>query len=432
MYFDDMKIVEFDKYCPYCKNRDTHESEEPCCECLATPVIENSHKPLYFEESLMPVSPIPGSFTSKRKIKNFFYGASYNFLDYKKAKLYFEKEGDLVGGACTALRKGKYIGRNFDWTYDNAAEFLIRVDDKYDVKYSSVGIAGGLSKLTEQFVSDIRNDINDAYAIIPFMLRDGVNENHVFAEMNVVPRWNNSINASNPFIERRESISCLMLVRYILDNFSSARRAVEYIRDYVSVYFSKTLHNMNYEIHYMVADLIDTFCLEFVNGQCKIIDISNNPYITNFHLNNVVFNSDGTVYTPATQDATHNAFITNHVELLGSGLERYNYIVKNYDNIEDVESMWRILDYLNYTHSYLSNSHPGNLWLTEFVDAERNLTVTSSPSDYQQIMSEADLLYLYRNRSTGKTWHTMHSVIYDIENLTMHVKTQEIDRVMEI
>lgn len=52
MYFDDMKIVEFDKYCSYCKNRDTHESEEPCCECLATPVIENSHKPLYFEESL--------------------------------------------------------------------------------------------------------------------------------------------------------------------------------------------------------------------------------------------------------------------------------------------------------------------------------------------------------------------------------------------
>lgn len=44
------KIVEFSEYCYKCKNKDVVETEDPCNECLKTPVNEDSHKPINFEE----------------------------------------------------------------------------------------------------------------------------------------------------------------------------------------------------------------------------------------------------------------------------------------------------------------------------------------------------------------------------------------------
>lgn len=48
------KLVEFEKYCKDCKHLEKEENEEPCWECLTNPVNEDSHKPLYFEESDSP------------------------------------------------------------------------------------------------------------------------------------------------------------------------------------------------------------------------------------------------------------------------------------------------------------------------------------------------------------------------------------------
>ena len=44
------KIVCFFKYCKLCKHRNLNESEDPCHECLQSPVNTYSRKPLYFEE----------------------------------------------------------------------------------------------------------------------------------------------------------------------------------------------------------------------------------------------------------------------------------------------------------------------------------------------------------------------------------------------
>lgn len=45
-----MKFVEFDKYCDKCAHKETNEWEEPCNECLSNIVNENSHKPVNFKE----------------------------------------------------------------------------------------------------------------------------------------------------------------------------------------------------------------------------------------------------------------------------------------------------------------------------------------------------------------------------------------------
>ena len=47
---ENMKIVEFDKYCKTCQHGKKKESEDPCYECLAEPARQYSHKPLKYEE----------------------------------------------------------------------------------------------------------------------------------------------------------------------------------------------------------------------------------------------------------------------------------------------------------------------------------------------------------------------------------------------
>lgn len=55
------KFVSFYVYCKDCKNNNTLETDEPCNDCLSSPVNEDSHKPIHFTETL----------ESKRKKKDF-------------------------------------------------------------------------------------------------------------------------------------------------------------------------------------------------------------------------------------------------------------------------------------------------------------------------------------------------------------------------
>ena len=48
----DTKLVDFDKYCPKCKNWIVAFTEDPCNECLTTPVNIDSHKPINFKEKV--------------------------------------------------------------------------------------------------------------------------------------------------------------------------------------------------------------------------------------------------------------------------------------------------------------------------------------------------------------------------------------------
>ena len=47
---ENMKIVEFEKYCKTCVHKDIAESEHPCFECLDEPAVQYSHKPIKYEK----------------------------------------------------------------------------------------------------------------------------------------------------------------------------------------------------------------------------------------------------------------------------------------------------------------------------------------------------------------------------------------------
>jgi len=44
------KLVEFEKWCAKCAYKNKKEEEDPCWDCLVTPVNEDSHKPVMFKD----------------------------------------------------------------------------------------------------------------------------------------------------------------------------------------------------------------------------------------------------------------------------------------------------------------------------------------------------------------------------------------------
>lgn len=369
-----------------------------------------------------------GPFSTLTKISDYFYEIEYDKLDYEFAKEYNRKFYKPVAAGCSSVRNGNWYGRNLDWFYNNQVDFLVRTTNDGS-RYASIGIAGGVPELTKDVVES--GNWVSQYKYLPFSMQDGINENGVFCNINVVPADKGYTKGTTPLIEKREEICALSLVRYVLDNFESAYSAVEYIKNYVSVYQNKKLWEFGYESHFMIGDGENTFILEFVNNQIISINVTSGggdakldgkTYMTNFYLSGVTLNNDGTVYTPYTQDATHNAITTNGITKNGSGLERYNIIAQNYSSSNSKIGMTSLMNLLKYSNSYNENQTP--FWYTEFV-GERGLTVASTTQEYGPVVEIAIDMYEHRSRETASTWHTTHSCVYDIQNKKVYVHSQE-------
>lgn len=345
-------------------------------------------------------------------IKNYFYEIEYENLDYEYAYKYFKEKQPIINNFCSSVRNGNWYGRNLDWTYDENAEFLVRTPNSKN-RYASIGFASAINGLTNEIVKS--KSYSDLYKIVPFMLADGINEHGVVANTNVVPLDKGITTKTIPKISEEIEICSLMLVRYILDHFLSAKQAVEYIENHVSVYMPTTLLNMNYETHLMVADENETYLIEFIGNETAITQMDK-PYMTNFYLNDVSFNEDGKVYTPVDVESGHSAS-ENNISDYGSGLERYNIIVENYENANSKTGMRELMNELKYTNAYRNSD-----WYTEFVG--NRLTVNNEVDDFEDIIERAAIAFQNRIRN-GKTWQTIHSSVYDIANRKVSVIVQE-------
>ena len=366
---------------------------------------------------------------SIKKIRDYLFRADCTELDYSSAIEYFSNNNDTSNiGACTSVHNGKYYGRNYDWLYDSTAEFVVFTPHTTSYK-KTVGVAGGLTTLTNDFVS--AGTASELYEIVPFMLLDGMNENGLVASMNVVPTDKGETTSTTPNVETVDSINVLMIVRYIIDRFNTALSAAEYIRDYVSVTMPSGLHDRNYEVHVMIADRGSTYMLEFVEGETVIINLSNTPFSTNFYLTDVTLNDDNTVYTPASKDENHDAITTNGITAHGSGLERWNYIVENYTNANTYLGMKALMNGLKYTNTYDTTKE--DFWYTEFVGIPygtgQTTNVASDVETFEEYMTPYVEKFNIRSRDPLQegygTWQTVHSSIYDMTGKVLILWVQE-------
>lgn len=363
-------------------------------------------------------------------IKDYLYEAHYTNLDYDNAFKYFiTQQNNENINACSTIRKDKWVGRNYDWTYDEIAEFIVKTPHNND-KYATLGVAN-VPGITDSLVnSDIDSPL---YKIIPFRIVDGINEYGLTISTNVVPMDKTPTTTTTPTTEVKQTLCTSMLPRFCLDYFQTANECIEYLKKYVALYVPKGLQDLHYEPHFIIADKKDTYLIEIINNQIITINMNDDantslagkPYMTNFYLSDAIINPNKTVYTPETQDDNYNAIKSNYITPNGCGLERYNIIATEYDSVLNEEHMRNLLNQLNYSNAYIDNIHP---WYTEFVNIN-NLTVTSKPDEFNKVIKV--IQKMYNNRSRDKenenygTWHTQHSSIYNIYERTLNIIVQE-------
>lgn len=338
----------------------------------------------------------------------------YNTLDYCRAKEYYmsSKAEGPVGG-CSATRLGNFVGRQFDWNFDNKAEFIVHTPH-IGSRYASFGICGNMPDLTEDFVnSDL---YSEQYRILPFNMLDGLNEAGLFCEVNVVPD-DYGQNRIEPPAEYADDVCASMMVRYILDHYASVDEACAGIQT-IGIYFPQYLRGMHCEVHWLVADATKSKVIEIVNGAVSIQDAGT---ITNFHLYDVEFEDDGTVCTPKDGDTPTER---NQIEPHGQGLERFNTLIAYAEQAGSFDTLLQALQDVHYTKAY-TLTDPEEVWYTEFCGDD--LTVDSTPEEFADILALARRAYADRSRDTAYTWHSAHSVVYDLVNKVARVRVQEDD-----
>lgn len=353
------------------------------------------------------------------KIDDYLYTIHYNAsqLDYNYAIDYFENNYyNIPLGGCSALRKGNFFGRNYDWYYSNSVSFVVKKEANTE-RYASIGMAGGLSQLTKTVVES--NVWNDMYKILPFFLLDGINEHGVTVSMNVVP-VNQKGKTTGTHSELQGDLICtLMLPSYILDKFKTAREAVDWILNQGKIYAPYN-ENVQQEMHFLIADKEDTFVIEFVNDEAVLIEDKN--YITNFYLHGVEFTQDGKIDY-------------NTVTPYGQGLERYDIITEFYNTLNTQNDVLNFMRSLNYTNAY-NTEDLQKWWKTEFVApyAEQgevlpNLTVTTPIETFESsgLIELIEQNFKTRTRSNQNTWQTVHTSVYDIDKKQFLLITQEQD-----
>lgn len=431
------------KYVPYLKGNILIECEELPDEDILPKVYEltkhfetykpgryvwNFDKEEWVEFGKEEDYPTHGYYTALKKLTDYAYEVNYEDLNYPYA---YKKFGEsIVPTGCSSVRKGNLYGRNLDWTYDEGAEFIIHTP-KAGGRYATVGTCGQISKLTNEFVQSGKYALE--YVMLPFYCVDGINEKGVFINVNVVPvdttnteEFIGPADDSEPMVE----ICANMIPRYVLDYCATAQEAVETIRDHMKVYFSKKLRQMGYEPHFMIGDAEHTFIVEFVNNAVSILccdedatsNVAGRPYMTNFHVTDVVFNDTGKpLMTP---DDDSQPTVVNNMETLGAGLERYNLIAEQYDGDTDIAD---IMKELRYSKAYLATTSP--MWHTEFVGSD-DTTVDSAAADFAGVEARAQTRFQNRSRNPEEpdkygTWQTTHSIVYDIGAKTAIVHFQE-------
>lgn len=379
------------------------------------------------------------------KLEDYVYEMYCDKLDYENAYKYFEinrpvaQHNALGGGGseghnialdrvCSSIRKGNYHGRNYDWKYDNIVDFVVRTPHQ-NGRYATIGFGGIFDHLTQEFVES--GQYSKEYSLVPFKIVDGINEMGLVVNTNVVPETSTKTTGTIPTGELIDTVCTRMLPRYVLDKFATAQEAVDFLQEHVSVFNHGELSSdYHYDIHMMISDINDTFIVEFIDNEIVVHDDKN--IMTNFALTNVVFNADGSVYTPATQDSTHDAVITNNIDPHGSGLERYNILNAAYDNISTEADMIAAMQSVKYTNAYTGTT-TATKWYTEGVGEIEgvDIEVNSSLEDCEERYQLMQTAYENRDRDTGFTWHTVHSCVYDIANKSVKVIFQEDNNIRE-
>ena len=290
---------------------------------------------------------------------------------------YYRSRGDgKVDGGCSSVRSGNFLSRNFDYPFDDRAEFVVKMSAGPD-RFASVGVAQVGTNLTESLVTSGKP--SRWYKSLPGATVDGINEHGVVAEINVVdgaPEWHTT-----------GDLHPLAAVRWALDHATNAQHAATYLA--ANIRFPE---GWQQNFHYMIADETSTYIVE--NGAAHLIQgptgVPPVAAMTNFRL----------YPTPSS----------------GEGQERYAALMSG----ANITSQWWTLTYT--PDGYRASDLPGitgsaltqlfDYWASKPREAHRGEIFPSS---------------LFPIPYSLSWWQTVHTSVYDITNRVLRIAVQETD-----
>lgn len=343
-----------------------------------------------------------------KKLADYLYEVTYT--DYGEGiiepflKNDIEKKEETAGGACSSLRSGNFYGRNFDFHFCDMCTFVIKVPKKEGVRFASVGIVSGRPDWTPEFVEKGMDDLS--LAVLPWGTLDGINENGVVCNTNVVPAadLDERITETNP---GKPKMYYQFLPRYILDNATSAKQIVEKLDDFSLVNVKGDFYNIDkyMELHCMVADKDNTYVIEVVNGKIKITE---------------------------KEHAMTNFYLTTERTLHSMGIERYNILNENYEKAgKSMDDMAEVMEKIKFTNAYDSNHKPLILSDNIAFTAKDGVHVDNSNmnkyvDEIKENMAKNAKIVKENNRDPKSgAWQTVHTSVYDIEKRKLRVYVQE-------
>lgn len=345
---------------------------------------------------------------------------------------------ELSGFACSAVQNGQFRGRNYDWYYADTDLCVVHTAVSDKRPHASVGVAD-MSFLQ-------KDDGSCDYSRIPFVTVDGINDAGVCIQVNVMPYGENG---AIPHTENTDDdLAGAKVVRYVLDYADSVESALALLSE--KDIFSE-MDGLE-ELHWMISGpvsesdkTLETVVLEiFPDGLHITREFTDGkPIMTNFNVSNF----DG---TPATIG-------------LGFGYERWAILNENYDQANSVMGTFDLMEKVYYSKLY--DLYGDRFWYSEFTgtnlsnyaDAE-TLKAQLGEETYDFYMenyggvyytdalwdgeycirgdiSKTGILepvvakmvenYGAQSMTDGSLWITVHTSVYDLENLTLDIQVRE-------
>lgn len=326
------------------------------------------------------------------KVEDYLYVADCGNVSLKLADLFVSAVDAQVDMGCASVRKGSLHARNFDWYYSDEAEFVVRCGG-HGEKYASIGVAS-VTDIPNSFVE--KGFYSPIYHALQLYTVDGINEAGLVVNTNIVPSGDAGFTVgTNPGAQR---LCSMIIPRYLLNSAGSVEEAVELLKA-VDIYSYRDASGP-FELHFMISDPEKTAVVEFVDNELVILYDEN--IVTNFYL--------------ALEDYTEHA----------SGIERYDILSAGYDDVTDAGTMFSLMEKVWYSKGY-TETDPA--WYSEnygFLTNDRGevFGLSSNVEDFREALLEEQASFNGRTRGDS-TWHTVHTSLYDLEDLTLTVIAQE-------
>ena len=314
-----------------------------------------------------------------KQLPKYLNELSFDSVYLADARAWYASHANDNLGGCSAVRKVGLLGRNYDWNYDEMAEFVVRVsaakganEDGSD-RHASVGVANVRTGLTEAIVNS--GEYSPLYRVLPGRTVDGINDAGVVAEVNVIPRDT----TKDPVQSEVRNLHAFEVVRHVLDHYASAAEAAAYVAAHYYI------PDGDYSYHWMIADANGNYIVE--DGE--VIDTETT--MTNYRVG-------------VSDDPYGNGYARRTI-LGGTG------------------TVAELLEAVKFTNAY-GNGWP---WPDEFAAVGVG---THGETDALKAWADEHVTPLLDEERKPKArgngcWQTVHSSIYDFAAKTLSISVQE-------